>query len=101
MTLSSRCARLGPTWHGYGWLSWVLLKLKGLLQSESEAAMHCTYGDGTPISAADMEAVRDAFWKNLVAFPWQRGDVLAIDNDAVAHGRMPYSGPRMIAVAWA
>ena len=34
-------------------------------------------------------------------FPWRRGDVLAIDNFAVSHGRLPDSGPREIAVAWA
>ena len=93
--------RLGPTWHVYAWLSRVLLALTRLTQTEDEAAMHCTYGDGSPIPASDMEAVREAFWKNLVAFPWQRGDVFAIDNDCVAHGRMPFAGPRMIAVAWA
>ena len=27
--------------------------------------------------------------------------VVAIDNFAVSHGRLPYSGPRLIAVAWA
>ncbi len=47
------------------------------------------------------EAVRAAIWKNLVAFQWQLGDVLAIDNRSVSHGRMPYRGPRSIAVCWA
>lgn len=64
-------------------------------------AMHCTYGDGSPISDADMDAVRDAIWKNLVAFSWRRGDVLALDNFAISHGRLPYAGPRTVAVAWA
>ena len=63
--------------------------------------MHCTYGDGSPIPDADMNAVRDAIWANLVAYRWQRGDVVAIDNRRVAHGRMPYRGDRKIAVAWA
>ncbi len=63
--------------------------------------MHCSYGDGSTISDADMEAVRDAIWSNLVAYRWQRGDVVAIDNRRVSHGRMPYRGARNIAVAWA
>ena len=49
----------------------------------------------------DVEAVLDAVWRNLVVFPWRRGDVVAIDNFAVAHGRLPYDGPRAIAVCWA
>ena len=69
--------------------------------ADEDQAMHCTYGDGAPIPDEDMERVRDAIWQNLVAFRWQRGDVVAIDNYAVAHGRMPYRGPRTVAVCWA
>jgi alpha-ketoglutarate-dependent taurine dioxygenase len=93
--------RLGARWHAWGALARGLLGLKRLAQRDDEQAMHCTYGDGSPIPAADMEAVREAIWANLVAIPWQRGDVLAIDNDAVSHGRMPYRGERLVVVAWA
>jgi alpha-ketoglutarate-dependent taurine dioxygenase len=48
-----------------------------------------------------MQKVRDAIWKNMVAFRWQQGDVVAIDNFGVAHGRLPFSGPRKITVCWA
>lgn len=77
-----------------------LMRAKSLVVSEEDQAMSCTYGDGTPIPDAHMEAVRDAIWKNLVVTRWEAGDVVAIDNFAVSHGRMPYSGPRVIAVAW-
>ena len=71
------------------------------LRGTDEQAMHCTYADGAEIPDADMEQVRDVIWQHLVITPWQRGDVLAIDNHSVAHGRLPYSGPRRVAVAWA
>jgi alpha-ketoglutarate-dependent taurine dioxygenase len=71
------------------------------LLDEDELAMHCTYGDGSPIPLSDMEAVRDAIWKNLRTFRWQRGDVVWLDNRAISHGRMPYRGPRRVVVAWA
>jgi hypothetical protein len=64
-------------------------------------AMHCTYADGSEIPAADMEHVRDVIWDHMVIFPWRRGDVVAIDNFSVAHGRLPYRGLRTVAVAWA
>jgi alpha-ketoglutarate-dependent taurine dioxygenase len=64
-------------------------------------AMECTHADGGEIARADVEAVREAVWRHLVVFPWRKGDVLAIDNYVVAHGRLPYAGPREIAVAWA
>lgn len=78
-----------------------LIAGKKRLQAPEEQAMHCTYGDGSPISDSDMDAVRAAIWKNLVIFPWQKGDVVVIDNFAVSHGRMPYTGPRQVVVAWA
>jgi alpha-ketoglutarate-dependent taurine dioxygenase len=74
---------------------------KAAQQSGDALAMQCTHLDGSPIPDADIEAVRDAVWRHLVVVPWKRGDVVAIDNFAVSHGRLPYAGPRMIAVAWA
>lgn len=68
---------------------------------ENDLAMHCTYGDGSPIPVSDLEAVRDAIWKNLRPFRWQQGDVVWLDNRAISHGRMPYRGPRRVVVAWA
>ena len=78
-----------------------MVALKRRTKPIDDQAMQTTYGDGSPIPDADMEKVRDAIWKNLVAFRWQQGDVVAIDNRAVAHGRFPYAGPRKITVSWA
>jgi hypothetical protein len=72
------------------------------LTTEPDAqAMHCTYLDGTEIPTEDIEHVRDLVWKNLVTYPWLEGDVVAIDNNRVGHGRLPYSGARTVAVSWA
>lgn len=87
-------------YHALRWFAEASVLLKRRTSSPLEQAMHCTYGDGSEIPDADMEKVRDAIWRNLVAFPWQRGDVVMIDNASVAHGRMPYSGPRHIVVCW-
>ncbi len=79
----------------------LMVAVKRLTTASDDQAMHCTYADGREIADADMEAVRDAIWKNLVITPWRRGDVIAIDNHSVAHGRLPYRGPRKVAVCWA
>lgn len=71
------------------------------LQRTKKAAMHCTYSDGREIPDEDLEHLRDVIWRHMVRFRWQAGDVVAIDNYAVSHGRMPYRGPRQIVVAWA
>ena len=64
-------------------------------------AMHCTFRDGGEIPDAMMAEVRNAIWRNLIRYRWQRGDAIVIDNFRVSHGRMPYSGPRRVLVAWA
>ena len=66
-----------------------------------ERGMHVTYLDGSEILEADIEAVRDAVWKHMSITPWKQGDIIAIDNQSTAHGRLPYEGPRHIAVCWA
>ena len=96
-------ARQRPAWKYrlLGAFAATMARVKSLSTRTEDQALHCTYGDGAAIPDGDMDAVRSAIWKNLVAFRWQRGDVLAIDNQAVSHGRMPYEGPRRIAVCWA
>ena len=59
------------------------------------------YGDGTPIDDATLAEINGAYAKAELAFPWQRGDVLMIDNMLVSHGRRPFKGPRKTLVAMA
>jgi alpha-ketoglutarate-dependent taurine dioxygenase len=94
--------RLGAwPWGALGALSRAIVAIKRRTTDTEAQAMHCTYADGSPIPDADVAAVSDAFWKNM-AFPrWEEGMVVAIDNHSVAHGRMPYRGPRRVNVAWA
>ncbi|MBC8292507.1 MAG: TauD/TfdA family dioxygenase [Proteobacteria bacterium] len=98
-----RIFALRPTLRNFA--VWQLARLLTLLQrltrSSEEQAMHCTRLDGGEIATADVEAVRDAIWRNMVVTPWRLGDVLVIDNQSTAHGRLPYRGRREIAVAWA
>lgn len=86
--------------HGLKWYARLLSHAQQRLLEPDAQPMHSTYGDGTEIPDASMEAVRDAIWKNLVTFRWHRGDIVLIDNHAIAHGRMPYQGPRRVVVAW-
>jgi hypothetical protein len=59
------------------------------------------YGDGSTIGDAVLDEIRAAYAKVEVAFPWQRGDVLMIDNMLVSHGRRPFKGARKTLVAMA
>ncbi len=68
------------------------------LMSEDQLPIYTTYGDGTPFGDHEMEAIRTAFQEEIVTFPWQPGDVLAVDNMLTAHGRMPFVGRRKVLV---
>jgi alpha-ketoglutarate-dependent taurine dioxygenase len=57
------------------------------------------FGDGTVIPTPWAESIRAAIAAETHRFPWQRGDILLVDNMAVAHGRAPYEGERRVLVA--
>ncbi|HVV30508.1 MAG TPA: TauD/TfdA family dioxygenase [Mycobacteriales bacterium] len=57
------------------------------------------YGDGTPIDPDDVDSLYTLLDDAIVAFPWQHGDVMFVDNYNTAHGRNPYTGTRDVQVA--
>lgn len=59
------------------------------------------YGDGTPIEPEVLDHLRAVYASETVSFPWEKGDVLLLDNMNVAHGRAPFSGPRKVLVGMA
>lgn len=71
------------------------------IYKEEDFPRNACYGDGSPIEESVLDAIREAYRQETVHFPWQKGDVLMLDNMLVAHGRNPFSGPRKILVAMA
>jgi alpha-ketoglutarate-dependent taurine dioxygenase len=59
------------------------------------------YGDGSPIEAEVLETLRSLYSHETITFPWQKGDLLMLDNMMIAHGREPFTGPRKIVVGMA
>ena len=72
--------------------------LRGPLKRVAYGHSVC-YGDGSPIPPADIRAVRISLWSHARTFTWQRGDLVLLDNLRIAHGRMPFAGPRRILTA--
>jgi alpha-ketoglutarate-dependent taurine dioxygenase len=73
---------------------------EGLLAefAEDELPANTYYGDGSPIEPEVLDHLRSLYQRETVRFPWQKGDVLLLDNMLVAHGRAPYRGERRILV---
>jgi alpha-ketoglutarate-dependent taurine dioxygenase len=66
---------------------------------EEDLPTNTYYGDGMPIESAVLDELREIYSAETVAFPWQEGDILMLDNMLAAHGRSSYTGPRKILVA--
>ena len=76
--------------------------LRGLLLSdfaEDELPYNTFYGDGSTIEDSVIATIRDAYREETIAFPWEHGDVLMLDNILVAHGRNPFQGTRRVLTA--
>ena len=64
-----------------------------------ELPQNTFYGDGTPIPDAALDGIREAVRAESSCFRWQPGDLLVVDNLAVAHGREAFEGRREVLVA--
>jgi alpha-ketoglutarate-dependent taurine dioxygenase len=67
--------------------------------AEDDLPFNTYYGDGSPIEDSTLAEIREAYKQAACAFPWQKRDLLLIDNMLTSHGRAPYTGPRKILVA--
>ena len=50
------------------------------------------FGDGSPIDDEDIAAVTEAYAAAAIDVQWRAGDLLLLDNEAMAHGRGPLPG---------
>lgn len=57
------------------------------------------FGDDTNIPRSDIYHIMDVLDQNTVAFPWQKGDVIVLDNVLAMHGRATFTGKRRILTA--
>ena len=48
-----------------------------------------------------MERMHAAMWECAVAFDWEAGDVLVVDNEQCMHGRFSFEGERVQASSFA
>jgi alpha-ketoglutarate-dependent taurine dioxygenase len=63
---------------------------------EEDLPTNTYYGDGTPIEPEVLDQLRGAYLAEKTVFPWEKGDVLVLDNMSVAHGRESYLGKRKV-----
>lgn len=101
----ARCRELGDRvhWEDDGSLS-TWRRVDALHEHRGERVWCCTpqstrpvsslellYGNGEPIEPEVLETLRALQWNISVAFAWEQGDVLCLDNIGCQHGRLPFA----------
>ncbi|KAF7783444.1 hypothetical protein PRUB_a3224 [Pseudoalteromonas rubra] len=59
------------------------------------------YGDGEPLEPEVLDIIRAAYDDTTLYTPWQKGDLMLVDNMLFTHGRRPFSGDRKVLVGMA
>lgn len=85
-------------WHNYFLDKELREELLDMFGSDS-MPRDCTFGDGSAIDDGMMEQIAQAYQALEWPVAWRQGDVLLVDNVALAHARNPYRGPRKMLVA--
>ncbi|MHB1947465.1 MAG: TauD/TfdA family dioxygenase [Gammaproteobacteria bacterium] len=80
-----------------GWKNYVAAKL--FYFRKSTRLHEIVHADGSHVDQKDLYHILDVLNQNTVAYPWQKGDVMVLDNILAMHGRAPFSGPRRILTA--
>lgn len=75
----------------------LLLSIAG----EENLPRNVIHADGSPLNEDHLNHIRAVYAQVADAFPWQKGDLLMLDNMLYAHGRQSFSGDRRVLVAMA
>lgn len=79
--------------------NWRYLAAKMLYAPKHMRLHEVFFADGKKIPRDDIYHVMDVLENNTIYFPWQKGDVLVLDNILTMHGRSPFQGPRKVLTA--
>jgi len=80
-----------------GW--WKFLAAKLVYMKKHKRLHETFFADHSKISRQDLYHILDVLDKNTVYFPWQKGDILVLDNVLAMHGRAAFSGKRRVLTA--
>ena len=78
---------------------WRYLGAKLFYLSKHTKLHEICYRDGSQIPRKDLYHIHDVLDANTIKFPWQKGDVLVLDNVLAMHGRSTFKGKRRVLAA--
>jgi len=69
---------------------------QGWKDNRNDPSKAVTFGDGTPLEAAAVQAAAELAEELTFDLDWQAGDVALVDNLVTMHGRRTFSGTRKV-----
>ncbi|GFP97786.1 clavaminate synthase-like protein at3g21360 [Phtheirospermum japonicum] len=78
------------------WFNSVVAAYTGWKDTRNDPKMAVTFGDGSPLVGRVVYDCMRILEKESIAVPWQKGDMLLIDNLAVLHSRRHFTPPRRV-----
>lgn len=73
--------------------------MKAMYHSQEEFPMYVKFGDGKLIEEGMIKDILDTIEEVTIAPPWDKNEILIVDNELVAHGRSAYTGNRTVLVS--
>ena len=78
------------------WFNSLVAAYLGWKDSRNDPSKAVVFGDGTPMDPEIIHDISKCMNELCVAFQWEKGDVLWIDNHQTMHSRNPFEPPRRI-----
>ncbi|KAJ1378144.1 TauD/TfdA-like domain [Sesbania bispinosa] len=78
------------------WFNSMVAAYTGWEDERNDPVKAVTFGDGHPLPSDIVYDCLKILEEESVAIPWQKGDVMLLDNWAVLHSRRPFDPPRRV-----
>lgn len=78
------------------WFNSMVAAYTGWKDARNDPVKAVTFGDGQPLPGDIIHDCLKILEEESLAIPWQKGDVLLIDNWAVLHARRSFNPPRRV-----
>lgn len=78
------------------WFNSMVAAYTGWEDARNDPLKAVTFGDGKPLPSDVIYDCLKILEEESVAIPWQKGDVLLLDNFAVLHSRRSFTPPRRV-----
>ena len=81
----------------------IIAAFTGWIDSRNDPTKAVSYGDDTPVDTAALEKIAAFMQQERVVVPWQKGDILILDNNLTMHSRNTFeenSQRRVLASMW-